>query len=144
MTIHLRTETDHCGDAVDYHWYCSGGCYDASFIPDCPKCCQPVWDLPFGSKLAKCWGCGTAFETMTDDDDDKLEIGGAYPCGAESDSPDYCATCEAPIGNPLTSEGEQYVREYVCDVLSTDPEDESTEHIARAGELAREYAYLFH
>lgn len=32
--------------------------------PVCPKCGKLVWDGPFGHKLAKCWGCGTAFDTM--------------------------------------------------------------------------------
>ena len=46
-----------------------------------------------------------------------FEEGGAYPCGSEHDYPDYCATCGDPIGNPLTAEGEAYVREYVSGVL---------------------------
>lgn len=36
----------------------------------CPHCGKEIWDLPFGSKLAKCWGCGLAFDTMDDEDDD--------------------------------------------------------------------------
>lgn len=43
----------------------------------CPECGEPIWDLPFASKLAKCWndhpninGTGTlAFDTMGDDDE---------------------------------------------------------------------------
>lgn len=30
----------------------------------CPDCRHEVWDGPEGSKLAKCHGCGTAFDTM--------------------------------------------------------------------------------
>ena len=30
----------------------------------CPCCREPVWDGPYGHKLAKCWGCGIAFDTM--------------------------------------------------------------------------------
>ena len=40
----------------------------------------------------------------------------ADPCGAEHDSPDFCATCEDPIGNPLTDEGVEYVREWLADL----------------------------
>lgn len=35
--------------------------------------------------------------------------GGAYPGGAENDTPDYCAHCGDPVGNPLTGEGERFV-----------------------------------
>jgi hypothetical protein len=42
----------------------------------CPECGEEIWDLPYGSKLAKCWnahegvgGTGTlAFDTMSDDE----------------------------------------------------------------------------
>lgn len=34
----------------------------------CPRCSEPVWDMPHGHKLAKCWGCGLAFDTMDDDE----------------------------------------------------------------------------
>lgn len=41
----------------------------------CPECGEHVWDMPHGSKLAKCWNAvghasgGTlAFDTMGDDD----------------------------------------------------------------------------
>ena len=44
-----------------------------------------------------------------------IESGGAYPCGAESDSPDFCAECGAPIGNPLTFEGIARVSEWLQD-----------------------------
>lgn len=30
----------------------------------CPKCSAVVCDEPFASKLAKCWNCFTAFDTM--------------------------------------------------------------------------------
>lgn len=39
----------------------------------CPQCGEPIWDLPFGSKLAKCWnteehdGNTLAFDTMEDE-----------------------------------------------------------------------------
>lgn len=43
----------------------------------CPECGEDIWDVPSGSKLAKCWngdahadGRPLAFDTMTDDDDD--------------------------------------------------------------------------
>lgn len=45
----------------------------------CPECGEVVWDLPHGSKLAKCWavhpstGGTLAFDTMSDDDDDEEE-----------------------------------------------------------------------
>jgi hypothetical protein len=42
----------------------------------CPECGEAVWDLPRGSKLAKCWnseahesGGPLAFDTMPDDGD---------------------------------------------------------------------------
>lgn len=42
----------------------------------CPDCGEPVWDLPQGHKLAKCWnvaghssGTTLAFDTMTDDEE---------------------------------------------------------------------------
>lgn len=41
----------------------------------CPECGEDVWDLPFASKLAKCWNAeghedgGTlAFDTMDDNE----------------------------------------------------------------------------
>jgi hypothetical protein len=43
----------------------------------CPECGEPVWDSPFGYKLAKCWNAeghsngGTlAFDTMEDEEED--------------------------------------------------------------------------
>jgi len=33
----------------------------------CPNCGEPIWDRPFGHNLAKCWGCGVAFDTMSDE-----------------------------------------------------------------------------
>ena len=88
--IYLRTETDKFGNAVDYHWYCSSWCYRESLDK-----------IPM---------------TEPGPDDrvlDGLEEGGAYPCGAEHDSPDYCAQCETPVGNPLTEEGVTYMREFL-------------------------------
>ncbi len=42
----------------------------------CPDCGEPIWDLPHGHKLAKCWnaeghdgGGPLAFDTMTEEDD---------------------------------------------------------------------------
>lgn len=35
----------------------------------CPKCGEPVWDVAFGHKLNKCWGCGIAFDLYADDCD---------------------------------------------------------------------------
>ena len=35
----------------------------------CPQCGEPIWDMPYASKLAKCWGCGLAFDTMSDDEE---------------------------------------------------------------------------
>lgn len=41
----------------------------------CPECGETVWDLPHGSKLAKCWnseghesGGTLAFDTMGEDE----------------------------------------------------------------------------
>lgn len=74
-----------------------------------------------------------------------FEEGGAYPCGAEHDLPDYCATCGAPVGNPLTSEGEAYVRETVRELHDLDGFDtrDREERIAKAQALREEYSYLF-
>lgn len=47
---------------------------------------------------------------------DSVELGGAWPGGAEHDGPDFCATCGDAIGNPLTSEGVERVREWLLDV----------------------------
>jgi len=69
-----------------------------------------------------------------------FERGGRYPCGAESDSPDYCATCGAPVGNPLTDEGERYVREYVLDV---DGAYRDAESVTRRTALKAEYPWIF-
>ena len=89
--IYLRTETDRYGDAVDYQWFCCRSCYLASLA-----------EIP-------------AAEPGRDDRvRDGLEEGGAYPCGAESDSPDFCAQCETPVGNPLTDEGAAYTGELVA------------------------------
>lgn len=74
-----------------------------------------------------------------------LELGGAYPLGAEHDSPDYCATCSEPVGNPLTTDGEIYVCEYVArvDAESHGPSAD-LEGIERAVRLRAEYPYLWH
>lgn len=56
----------------------------------------------------------------------------AYPCGSESDSPDYCAACGDAIGNPLTGEGVRYARELW----------ERGDQVQRE-RLARAYSYLF-
>jgi hypothetical protein len=70
-----------------------------------------------------------------------FEKGGAYPGGAESDSPDFCGHCEQPVGNPLTSEGESLVREWVADLpFRLDPTGTLA---ARMEELKSEYSYLF-
>lgn len=42
-----------------------------------------------------------------------FEEGGGYPCGAESDSPDFCEVCGAPVGNPLTADGLDYAQELI-------------------------------
>lgn len=36
----------------------------------CPKCGKEIWDLPYGYKLAKCWNCMLAFDTMKEEEDD--------------------------------------------------------------------------
>lgn len=108
MTIHLRTQTDSRGDAVEHNWYCSRFCYALSLDQEPPT--DPGED-------------GRVYEG--------LETGGAWPCGAEHDLPDFCVTCETPIGNPLTTDGEEYVREHVRDWGDI------------AAPLRREYAYLF-
>ncbi len=43
---------------------------NATPILRCPECNSEVWDMPHGHKLAKCWECGIAFDTMTDDEND--------------------------------------------------------------------------
>jgi hypothetical protein len=71
---------------------------------------------------------------------DQLEEGGAYPCGAEADSPDFCATCGEPVGNPITPEGESRVREWLQDLpFRLDPTGTLA---ARADSLRRTYSYL--
>lgn len=68
---------------------------------------------------------------------DGLEDGGAYPCGAEHDSPDFCAICEAPVGNPLTDEGYSLIREWLQDLpFRLDPTGSLTR---RAADLRRMY-----
>lgn len=114
MTIHLRTVMDQRGDAIEYCWYCSQGCYSQSLEA------EPASDT--------------------------FERGGAYPCGEESDSPDYCEMCSDPVGNPLTADGEAYVREYVFDVLGTGSTPwhyDNKESRMRAEALRAEYSYLF-
>jgi hypothetical protein len=44
----------------------------------CPHCKEPIWDVPRGHKLAKCWnseghehGAPLAFDTMPDDDEEE-------------------------------------------------------------------------
>jgi hypothetical protein len=87
MSIHLRTITDESGDTVDYAWFCSRSCYAFSF------------EAP-------------SLESV---DDDHIDEGGASPCGAESDFPDFCATCSNPIRNPLTTEGRRYAQDLIAD-----------------------------
>lgn len=60
----------------------------------------------------------------------QLTTGGAYPCGEESDSPDFCAQCGEPVGNPLTTDGLEYLRELIARA--------DTEH---AEALASEYRW---
>ena len=61
-----------------------------------------------------------------------LETGGAYPCGSESDSPDFCATCGSPVGNPLTSDGMELVRDWIANKsfhVATDADAERMERL---------------
>lgn len=46
----------------------------------CPECGEPIWDLPTGNKLAKCWnyeghpdGNSLAFDTTDEDDQPEKE-----------------------------------------------------------------------
>jgi hypothetical protein len=65
------------------------------------------------------------------------EEGGAYPCGAEHDSPDFCTRCGDPVGNPLTDEGVSLVREWLRDLpFRLDPTGTNT---ARAEALRATY-----
>ena len=58
---------------------------------------------------------------------------GPYPDGGgESDSPAHCDSCQLFLENPLTSDGEQYVRETV---------DENSKPLVQ--EWAQYYSYLF-
>lgn len=41
----------------------------------CPGCGSPIWDNPEGHKLAKCWDCNLAFDTMFDTDEEAQEHG---------------------------------------------------------------------
>lgn len=119
--IHLRTLTDANGDAVEYLWYCSATCYYDSFVR----------------------GIGTVVAPMAGSAG--VEEGGAYPCGAEHDNADYCATCKAPVGNPLTEEGDAAVTEYVAAVMAPNPPSHyaNAESMARAQSLRSEYGYLW-
>ncbi len=116
--IHLRTVTDERGDAIENLWFCSNICYNDSFSK------YPITEADENDRVIS-----------------GVEKGGAYPCGSEHDLPDYCATCSKPIGNPLTSEGEKYVREFVLSEISKDNPNIPQ---VLAEQLKAEYSYLFH
>src|SRR4051812_37891864 len=106
-----------------------------------------------GDTIDLAWYCSQtcyADSLREDPPSDTFEEGGAYPCGSEHDSPDYCATCGDPVGNPLTDDGASYVREYVSDVLAPNPLGQGSCYPfanetakQRAEALKAEYSYLF-
>lgn len=140
--IYLRDVTDEQGDTVDLFWYCCYSCYSDSFKKHpSDATLRETWQ-----SLRKDGSTQMTFEqyracTLPQ----SMEEGGAYPCGAESDCPDYCETCGAPVGNPLTDDGAAYVVEFVTDVLSSDGFDTRgrEDRIATARALYREYGYAF-
>lgn len=69
-----------------------------------------------GDVVDHAWYCSQFCyaESIADDPpSDHFEQGGAYPCGAESDSPAACAGCGEPVGNPITGEGIETIREWL-------------------------------
>lgn len=70
-----------------------------------------------GDTIDYAWYCSRPcwLESLADEPiSETFEEGGAYPCGAESDSPDFCAHCGDPVGNPLTDDGVNYTRELIA------------------------------
>ena len=39
------------------------------FVLHCPQCNAEVWDVAFASKLNKCWNCGLAFDSDSEEED---------------------------------------------------------------------------
>lgn len=82
------------------------------------------------AELPKPEGYGAVNESSYDSDD--------YPKGPfpieEADTPEHCASCHEFLANPLTADGEVYVREFV------QRGDGNPEVLA---EWRKEYAYLF-
>ena len=71
-----------------------------------------------GDVVEYAWYCSTGCYQeglASDPPSPSFEEGGAYPCGAEHDSPDQCAWCGEPVGNPLTDAGVLYLRELLAD-----------------------------
>ncbi len=93
-----------------------------------------------GDTIDYAWFCsaGCYSQSLRDDPPTvEYEEGGSYSCGAEHDSPDFCAFCESPVGNSLTDEGYSTVREWIADVpFRLDPTGTLT---ARMDELKRVY-----
>jgi hypothetical protein len=76
-------------------------------------------------------------ESFNDPKNETIESGGAYPCGAESDTLDYCAHCGCIVGNPLTDYGTAELPGIVTELLKRGDDDS----IARANEIVSEYGY---
>lgn len=94
-----------------------------------------------GDTVDYAWFCsqGCYSQSLRDDPPTvTFEEGGAYPCGAEHDTPDFCAVCGTPVGNPLTDEGYADVREWLADLpFRLDPTGTLAD---RAADLRRTYA----
>lgn len=112
--IYLRTVTDDSGDTVDLLWYHSQTCYSDSFA-----------SLPATEPNADGRVIGG------------VESGGAYPCGEESDTLDFCAHCGCVVGNPLTDDGTAELPDIVTDLIARG----DSPSLTRANEIVSEYSY---
>ena len=66
-------------------------------------------------------------------DSDDYPKGPYYDGGGEADSPNHCGNCSVHLENPLTTDGEEYVKTSVKDALGGQVAQEWKEY----------YTYLF-
>lgn len=82
-----------------------------------------LWCEPCGTKVAKrLVREGKAPANIEDErtyDSDKFPKGPYADGGGESDSPQHCDACGKFLENPLTSEGEAWLREAVAEKRNT-------------------------
>jgi hypothetical protein len=97
-----------------------------------------------------CEDCGKAVSKEVDrdgvqdtGDSDAYPQGPYGDGGGEADCPQHCDHCHVFLENPLTADGEEYVRDALRDRRYLDPNDPRYGDPVVLGEWRDHYSYLF-